>query len=200
MRVCAVERVCTGAGCVCWHMQTRSSCCVPPVAPNSPSEAHRNWGSGSGGRGLPPKGVTVLSKLLLTQARATSNIADCTILCSFFLLQHAGLGLVSAVFQAWPQQRNSNVCYMKPLNCTNTPLPLNRALFSSYVLQPLRDDNRLSISRQKTLYMLIHLISAELCKITERFRRVVEEKRASSFPGQIGRKPTASSAFNSKMS
>lgn len=126
---------------VCLHMQTRSSCCVPPVAPSgllwlqTVPLGSQELGLWSGGSGLPPERISVLFKLLLTLVKETTNCLIAPFSVFHFLLHPAGLGLGSAVFQTRPQQQNSNICNTKLLNCANTPLALNRALFFSYVLQ-----------------------------------------------------------------
>lgn len=196
-----VERVCTGAGCVCvciCRPVAAAACHLWfPQAHCGSKQSHwadRSWGLWLRGRGLQPGRTAALSKLLLTPATERTNCLIVLFSAPSFhcTLQVRARG--SAAFQA--PGRSSNICNTKPLDCTNTPL-VRIELFSSCVffggaamINMLRGDH-LSISGQKTLHTLIRIISAKLREETETFRRLMEERGASSFAGQMGWKPTA---------
>lgn len=122
--------------CVCLRMQTRSSCCVPPVVPSGPLCLQAvPLGSQELGLWLRPaawKNHKRFPKLLLAPATERTN-------CLIALFSVPSFYCTLQVW-AWAPLfsrpgRSSNICNTKQPNCTKHSPGLNRALFFLYVLQ-----------------------------------------------------------------
>lgn len=191
--------------CVCICRPVAAAAChlwLPQALCGSKQSLYgsQELGLWSGGRGLSPERIAVLSKLLLTPAKEMTNYFIVPFFVPSFyctlqvwawapLFSRPGVSSRTATFVTQSRLTPQTLLWL----CIE--LFSSRMFFSVAAMINKLGSNHLSISRQKILHALIHIISAKLRKRTETFRMMMEEQRASSFPSHMGSKPTASSAF-----